>query len=120
RRMLGGDMPSIEIGNHCHKPHDCPFIGFCTPQNGPEYPISILPYGGRVVEQLREDGFEDVRDVPEDRLTRENHLRVWRITRNGQFEIDPDVAAAIAEHPYPAITSTLRLFTSLSLFGPGR
>jgi len=101
RRMLGGDMPSIEIGNHCHKPHDCPFIGFCTPQDGPEYPISILPYGGRVVEQLREDGFEDLRDVPEDRLTRENHLRVWRITRSGQFEIDPDVAAAIAEHPYP-------------------
>ena len=97
RRMLGGDMPSIEIGNHCHKPHDCPFIGFCTPQDGPEYPISILPYGGRVVEQLREDGFEDLRDVPEDRLTRENHLRVWRITRSGQFEIDPDVAAAIAE-----------------------
>ena len=101
RKMLDGDMPPIDIGEHCHNPNACPFLAFCTPQDGPLFPVTILPYGRSVAGKLFADGFEDLREVPEDRLTKENHLRVWRITRSGQFEIDADVAAAIAGHPFP-------------------
>jgi len=99
--MLGADMPSIDVGDHCYSPNECPFLGFCAPQDGPEYPVTILPRAGSAVQGLLQEGFEDLREVPEDRLSNENHLRVWRITRNGQFEIDPDAAAVIAGYSFP-------------------
>lgn len=103
QRVLAGDTPEIEVGDQCSTPFDCPFYSHCAPatKDGPKYPVTLLPRGGRLVEDLVSEGFEDLRDVPGDRFTKLNHQKVWRITVSGQPELDPAAAKAMAKHPYP-------------------
>jgi hypothetical protein len=100
QKVLSRPQPDIAIGKQCTEPHECPFIGHCWPAEA-EYPVSILPYGGALVGRLRMQGYEDLRDVPQDRLNKERHLRVWRASRTGQAELDPEAAEELAKLAYP-------------------
>src|SRR2546425_12965556 len=42
RRMLAGPLPDVPIGDHCTRPHDCPFLERCWPKL-PEHHVST-PY----------------------------------------------------------------------------
>jgi hypothetical protein len=102
QQVLKGDVPEIEVGDQCSKPYECPFYSHCAPQEeGPEYPVTLLPYGGRMVQDLLSEGFEDLRDVPEDRLTNPQHQKIRRVTISGRPELDPAAAAAIGQYSYP-------------------
>lgn len=102
QQVLDGDVPEIAVGDQCSKPYECPFYGYCAPQKeGPKYPVTLLPYGGRVVADLISEGFEDLREVPEDRLTKPQHQKIWRATVSGQPELDPAAAETINQYPYP-------------------
>jgi hypothetical protein len=98
---LAGEMPKIETGSHCTDPFDCPFYDYCSPEEGPEYPVSALPRGGKVAEALLAEGIEDIRDIPEGYLRNENHERVRRITASGQPELDPEAGKYLRSLPYP-------------------
>lgn len=100
RTMLDGDEPDIAIGKHCTTPYACPFINHCTPPQ-PEYPVTLLPYGGKTVQALLADGYDDLRNVPADRLTNPNHQRVWRVTRSGKPELLPGAKKVLKAFPYP-------------------
>ena len=45
RSMIGGEMPSIDIGQHCSDPYDCDFRGHCW-QHIPEDSVFDLRGGG--------------------------------------------------------------------------
>jgi len=100
QQVLAGDLPGIDISAHCSQPYDCEFFGWCS-RDEPEYPVSILPRGGALATKLRAEGLRDLREVPEDRLGNDAHLRVWRVTRSGEAEIDPAVAPLLRALPYP-------------------
>jgi hypothetical protein len=54
------------------------------------------------VRALIAEGYRDIRDIPQDRLTSENHLRVWRATLSGLAEFDRRAAAReLREFGYP-------------------
>ena len=101
-KTLQGSIPAIEMGEHCRSPFECPFMDFCSPAHRPEYPLECLP---RLKSQLRQDfiqeGFEDIRDIPEGRLTNPNHERVRRITLSGKAEFTPEKGDHIKAFPYP-------------------
>lgn len=83
--VADGPMPPIQTGQQCSTPYNCPFLSHCRrdePQ-GPEYPVELLPYGGSIVERLRERGYADLRDVPESLLANERHRRIAAATRTG-------------------------------------
>jgi hypothetical protein len=101
RRVLAGDLPAIETGPHCDDPYPCPFVTFCGDQNTTEFPITLLPYGGKLVQALHDDGYRDLRDVPGDRLTSDTHLRIWRATLSGEPEVDAAAAAAVEDYAFP-------------------
>lgn len=101
KQVLQGDMPEIGIGSHCHDPFDCEFIGYCSPEDCPEYPVSILPRGGKIIDELIEEGIEDVRDIPDGRLSNQNHERVRRVTVSGVPEIAPEIRAFMKGLSYP-------------------
>jgi hypothetical protein len=63
--------------------------------------VTLLPWGGRIAAELLAEGHEDLREVPEGRLTKPIHQKVWRITLSGQAEVDPAAAEAIRAYPYP-------------------
>lgn len=101
KTVLAGDEPAIGIGEHCHYPYTCPFLNYCTPKNQPEYPLSCLPYPDSIVEGLEAEGYRDLRDIPEGRLIKDKHLRVWQMTRTGKPFLDLDAVEAIHVLPYP-------------------
>jgi len=100
RAMLASDMPAIDIGPHCRNPYECPFLPFCTPPQ-PDYPVSALPGGGKVVWELAADGIGDIRDIPAGRLTSDVQQWVRRVTIDGQPDLDATAAAALADLPWP-------------------
>jgi Domain of unknown function(DUF2779) len=100
RKLLAGPEPQIAVGPHCKAPYDCPFLLHCSSPE-PDYPISILPYGGRLAKQLVTQGHTDLRDVPEAMLSKPDHLRVWRASRSGQAELDAEAARELRALPYP-------------------
>lgn len=100
RATLAGDEPDIGIGPHCHDPFDCPFLHYCTPPQ-PDFPVSLLPRGGKVVQALLANGYRDLRDVPPDRLSNPLHERVRRVTHSGKPELLPGAKTILEKLPYP-------------------
>ena len=111
QRDLAGPMPDIAVGSQCSDPFECEFLAFCAPETA-EYPVDLLPNGGRLARQLRSEGFADLRDVPADRLTRDDHQRIWRVTRNGAAELDPAAVAKLDALPWP------RYYVDFETVGP--
>jgi hypothetical protein len=106
RTTLAGDEPNIEPDGGCYEPFECPFLAYCQPASEDEneaegFPPEILPYGKALAASLREDGFNDLRDVPVERLDKPKHQRVWRATVNDKAEIDPMAGRILADLPYP-------------------
>lgn len=82
--MAADTTPSIDVGAHCTSPYECPFLARCHAKGADtEYPIEVLPRGGKAVDALLADGFCDLRDVPPNRLTTEMHRRVYDATISG-------------------------------------
>jgi hypothetical protein len=98
RAILGNLMPCIRMGSQC-KP-DCQFKAYCE-QELPEYPVSILPNGRKLITDLQDAGIEDVRDIPDGMLTHEKHIRVWQATRTNQPFISDELRIELAKLPYP-------------------
>ncbi len=99
-QILAGPVPKIEVDDHCTKPYECPFLSHCLSE-GPEYPLFYLPRGGKTVDQIRAEGFKDIRDIPEGRLKSSDNIRVRRVMVSGQPELDPKAAETLRDLPYP-------------------
>jgi hypothetical protein len=95
--------PSVEMGGQCHSPYECPFIPRCAREHRPEikYPIDLLPRGGKVVEELAADGYEDLRKVPAGRLTSPMHRRVHAATVSGRPFFDASAALELRKFKGP-------------------
>ena len=100
QKVLAGRMPRIEVGPQCSKPFGCPFIAHCS-KGQPEYPVDLLPRGGKVVEALRAEGYRDLCKVPGSRLESSKHQLIWRVTKKGKPEIDPRVRKLIRDFACP-------------------
>ena len=93
-------VPSIAPGAQCNKPSPCPFQSHCiAPQEG--YPVQILPRGGKLVAQLQDEGYSDLRDVPKERLSNPLHVRIWTASRTGKPYVDSALRKVLRALPYP-------------------
>ena len=96
--VLSGLEPDIEMGPHCTVPHSCPFIRYCR-GGETEYPLRCLPRPrgtGEVINGLIAEGIDDIRDIPEGRLTNERQKWVRRVTIAGTPELRPEAADTLA------------------------
>lgn len=100
RKTLKGDEPDIAPGAQCTKPFTCPFYDHCNVETT-EYPVTVLPYIGKLGASLAERGIEDVRKVPRHELRREDQRRVYDATRSGKAILNKAAAAAVRDLPYP-------------------
>ncbi len=103
RKTLSGEEPCIAPGAQCDTPFECPFFGYCAPtvKTEDEYPPEVMPYGRALAATLRDEGYTDLRDVPEERLDNPRHQRVWRVSKSGQAELNSEAGKIIAALPYP-------------------
>jgi len=100
RAMLRGPMPEIPVGPRCRNPYGCEFLPFCTPPQ-PDYPVSRLPGGGKVVWELIEAGVDDIREVPPGTLTSATQEWVRQVTVAGTPDLKPAAADAIHALGWP-------------------
>lgn len=100
QRDVAGPMPDIAVGPQCTTPFACEFLDYCAPESA-AYPVGLLPHSTKLARRLRAEGYLDLRDVPPDRLEREDHQRIRRVTVNGRAELDPAAAWVIAALPWP-------------------
>jgi Domain of unknown function(DUF2779) len=99
QRTLAGPEPAIRVGQHCHSPHECPFIDYCWPRT--EYPLTVLPRSDKQLDEWIAKGYRDVRDIPEAEVTGETRLRIWRATLASRAEIGPGLREALRAIPFP-------------------
>ncbi len=103
RATLDGADPETAPGTQCSDPFDCPFFGFCSPDEGDEdiYPPEVLPYAGKLADELRAEGYEDIRSIPEGRLSSPKHIRVWQATRDNTPVLDAEAATLLRGMGWP-------------------
>lgn len=96
-------MPRIAMGAQCTRPHPCPYIERCTAQQGagPEFPIELLPRGGKIIPLLRAEGYSDLMQVPLGRLKGAVHQRVHAATVSGEVFFDVSATQALRTCTYP-------------------
>ena len=100
--LASAEEPTVEPGDQCSEPFACDFSNYCSPpETDVEFPVEILPYGKKMAEQLRAEGYRDLRDVPVEKLSNPKHIRVHRVTKSGQAELDQEAIDAVRELPYP-------------------
>lgn len=100
--VLSQPEPSVETGKQCTEPHECQFRAYCSAgSNVALFPVSILPNSYHLAEKLRGEGYEDIRDVPESRLTNPIHMRIHRVTCSGQAELDVAAQSILSTLPWP-------------------
>jgi len=111
QRDLAGPMPDVAVGAQCHGPFECEFLAYCAPDTT-EFPVELLPNSSKLARQLRGEGMADLRDVPLERLSREDHRRIWRATTSGEAELDASASATLKALPWP------RWFLDFETVGP--
>ena len=100
REMLNSGEPEIEMGSQCTDPYSCPFIDYCRGEET-EYPLRHLPRISRqLIDALTAEGIEDIRDIPEGRLSSATQEWVRRVTITGEPELRPE-AAEVGAYRYP-------------------
>ena len=100
RSHLVGSEPEIAVGPHCSQPYECPFLTYCSPSS-PEYPVEALPGGKKVVQELLNEGIEDIRNIPAGRLTNDLQERIREITVSGKPQLLTTARDALEKLPYP-------------------
>lgn len=103
RKVLAQDEPDIRTGAQCGDPYPCPFGSYCQSLEPrlPKYHVGILPRAAKLVEQLRADGYIDLRRVPAARLTNAMHQRVRTASITGKPFLDPAAGELLRSIPYP-------------------
>lgn len=102
RVVLQGDPPDIAPGEQCTTPFDCHFQHHCWPEP-PEYPVDLLPgkNGKALARQLLQEGHDDLRQVPEARITEPTLRRIHQATVSGQAYLDPQAAEKLKALGWP-------------------
>ena len=83
KNVLESDMPEISTGTQCRTPFDCPFNDFCNP-NPPEFPLTLLSYSKKFIQEMQNQGIFDVRGVPQEILKTEKQHRILEATLSGK------------------------------------
>ena len=100
KEVLASTEPRIDMGEQCNNPFDCPFNGYCAgPQ--PDMPVTWLPGGRTAALNLIEDGYADIREIPEGHL--DNKVREWvrNVTVSGIPDLKPGAAKALKDIGWP-------------------
>ena len=98
RKTLEGKLPPMT--DNCNTPNPCPFIAHCH-ADGPEYPVDCLPRIGILAASLRDNGYEDIRDIPAGVLSNPVQERIRQLTISGKAELRPEAATKLSGLGWP-------------------
>lgn len=105
-QMVAGlkEEPDVSTGPHCTAPFTCGFCDYCNRDKvWPEYPLGSLPrLHYRKREQFEAEGFEDMRDVPDEYLnTIQNRVKQCSVSGDAFFNAE-GAAGDLSPYGFPA------------------
>src|SRR5438093_1764639 len=89
RRMLEGPLPDVAIGDHCTRPHDCPFLERCWPKLPDHHVSKLYRIERRQLLEYEADGYASMADLPTDLELSAIHARQVRAVRSGVMVVEP-------------------------------
>jgi hypothetical protein len=115
RTAVAGPLPEVPPGQHCTKPHACPFMHVCWPvrgEDGVDYPIAGLGGRRQALGAWLMNGYRDLREVPVAEITNATQLRIHSVTRSGKAELLSGAREFAGQLPYP------RYYLDFETIGP--
>lgn len=102
KAVVAGEQPVIATGPQCEAPYPCPFFEHCRAGEppAPAYPVEALR-ARKSVRNLREAGYSDLREVPDELLEKPKHKRIATAAKSGDAVTSPEFDAVLAAIPYP-------------------
>lgn len=100
KQTLGGDLPKMDACCTRKQGDSCSFGHVCMEERD-EFPLSILPGGGKIVKAMVEAGVNDVRHIPDGMLKSERQQRVRRVTISGKPELDDKAKQILQQLSWP-------------------
>ena len=101
RKMLLEDIPSIDIGPHCHNPYDCSFLGHCWEHIPENSVFEFKGHGSPDPFKLYEQGILKMADVPPEQLGWRQRLQLESLMHQ-KNHIDVDaVGSFLVSLSYP-------------------
>ncbi len=101
RRMLAGSLPDVPIGEHCTKPHECPFLARCWPKLPDHHVSSLYRIERRKVVEYQAQGYETIYDLSTELELSVIHQRQVKAVTSGRMVVEPRLAAALADFAGP-------------------
>jgi len=101
RRMLEGPLPDVAIGDHCTRPHDCPFLERCWPKLPDHHVSKLYRIERRQLLEYEADGYASMADLPTDLELSAIHARQVRAVRSGVMVVEPSLRAVLAKFNSP-------------------
>lgn len=83
RKVLEGEQPQLECGDHCSVPFTCEFTDYCHSHlpAPPEWTVDVLCNGGG--KKWRAKGYERLDEIEPEKITNPLHQRIYRATLGG-------------------------------------
>src|SRR5438445_680741 len=101
REALRGPIPRVSIGEHCTRPHQCPFIDRCWPPLPDHHVSSLYRIDRAKVLEYEADGYATMLDLPSDLELSAIHARQVKAVTIGAMVVESGLAAALAEFTAP-------------------
>src|SRR2546430_2464100 len=101
RAMPAGPLPDVAIGEHCTRPHDCPFIERCWPKAPDHHVSSLYRIDRKRALELEADGFATIYDLPSDLELSVIHARQVKAVRSGRMVVEATLRKALAQFVSP-------------------
>ena len=100
-RMLDGPLPQVAIGDHCTKPHDCPFLERCWPKLSDHHISSLYRIERKKALEYEANGYATIYDLPSDLELSVIHARQVKAVTTGRMAVEPALAAALTAFTPP-------------------
>jgi len=100
-RMLAGPLPDVAIGDHCSKPHECPFIERCWPKLPDHHISSLYRVDREKLVAYEANGYATLYDLPTDLELSVIHARQVKAVQTGRMVVEPSLATALTQFHSP-------------------
>jgi predicted RecB family nuclease len=99
--MLEGPLPDVPIGDHCTRPHDCPFLERCWPKLPDHHVSKLYRIERKQLLEYEANGYASMADLPTDRELSAIHARQVKAVRTGAMVVEPSLRDALAQFAGP-------------------
>jgi hypothetical protein len=100
-QMLGGPLPDVAIGDHCSRPHVCPFLERCWPKLALDHVSKLYRIERKRMLEYVADGFASMVDLPTDLELSTIHARQVKAVRSASMVVEPSLRDALAAFAPP-------------------